>query len=104
MDPEGTPGGRDDQDEIVPSLPDALAGLDTEDRRAVTELIVLHRQFLAWAVWLPHQGCPWTALRPASARVPAPDLPMIWVHATTAADLADRMRAADDQLSPGAWP
>ena len=88
----------------MPSLPDALAGLDTGARRAVTEFIVLHRQFPAWAVWLPHQGRPWTALRPASARVPAPDLPMIWVHAATAADLADRMRAADDQLSPGAWP
>ncbi len=88
----------------MPSLPDALAGLGTEARQAVTEFIVLHRQFPAWAVWLPHQGRPWTALRPVSARVPAPDLSMIWAHATTAADLANRMRAPDDQLSPGAWP
>jgi hypothetical protein len=100
VDPESTPGGQDGQDGIVPSLPDALAGLDTGARQAVTEFIMLHRQFPAWAVWLPHQGRPWTALRPASARVPGPDLPMIWVHAGTAAELAARMRGADAQLTP----
>jgi hypothetical protein len=103
VDPEGTPDGRD-EDGVAPSLPEALAGLDAEVRRAVTEFVVLHRQFPAWAVWLPHQGRQWIALRPASARVPAPDLPMIWVQAATAADLARRMRAAEHQLSPGAWP
>jgi len=50
-------------------------------------------------VWLPYRGRRWTAVRPASARAPGPDLPMIWVQAVTAAELAARMRGADAQLT-----
>lgn len=68
-------------------------------QQVITEIIGLHRDFPAWAVWLPDQGRPWTAIHAASARAPAPDLPMIWVHADTAAKLASRMQDADAQLA-----
>ena len=45
------------------------------------------------------RGRAWTAVRPASARTPGPGLPMLWVHAATAAELADRMRGIDAQLA-----
>jgi hypothetical protein len=84
---------------IEPPLLEALAGLDPEARQAVSEVVVLYREFPVWAVWLPHGGRQWTAVRPASARAPGPDLPMIWVHAATPAELADRMRGVDGQLA-----
>lgn len=77
----------------------ALAGLDAEARKAVAEIIALYRDFPAWAVWLPYRGRGWAAVRPASARPPGPDLPMVWLQATTSAELADRMRAMDAQLA-----
>jgi hypothetical protein len=80
-------------------LLETLAGLDAEARQAVVEIIVLHRDFPAWAVWLPYRGRAWVAVRPASARPPGPDLPMVWVHAATSAELADRMRGVDAQLA-----
>jgi hypothetical protein len=80
-------------------LLETLAGLDADARQDVAETIVLHRDFPAWAVWLPYRGRPWAAVRPASARHPGPDLPMLWVHAATSAELADRMRGADAQLA-----
>lgn len=79
---------------------EALAGLDPEARQALSEVVVLHREFPAWAVWLPHGGRPWTAVRPASSRAPGPDLPTIWVHAATAEELTERMQRADAQLTP----
>ena len=99
MEWEGTPAGRDEEAGISPLLLETLAGLDTGASQAVTEMIVLHCQFPAWAVWLPYRGRRWTAVRPASARAPGPDLPMIWVQAVTAAELAARMRGADAQLT-----
>ena len=92
------PGG--DGHGIEPLLLEALAGLDPEARQALSEVVVLHREFPAWAVWLPHEGRPWTAVRPASARAPGPDLPTIWVHAATAEELTGRMRRADARLTP----
>jgi hypothetical protein len=97
---ERTPCGHGNEDGISPLLLDALAGLDVEARRAVVQGIALYREFPAWAVWLPHGGRPWAAVRPASARPPGPEVPMIWVQAETAADLAARMRRADAQLAP----
>jgi hypothetical protein len=97
---ESTPRGHGGEDEIPPSLAAALAGLDAEADGAIGQVIVLHREFPAWAVWLPHGGRQWTAVRPASARAPGPDLPMIWVQAATVAELAERMRRADAQLTP----
>jgi len=92
--------GQGDERWISPSLPEALAGLGSEARQVITEVIGLHQEFPAWAVWLPHEGRPWVAVRPASARVPGPDLPMIWTTAPTAAELAARMKSVDAQLAP----
>ena len=64
---------------------------------AVAELLWA---FPRWAVWVPSEHGEWTALRPASARPPSAGLPMIWAHAATAAELARKMRAIDEQLSP----
>jgi hypothetical protein len=80
-------------------LLEALAGVDAAARQAVSEVVVLYCEFPAWAVWLPHGARQWTAVRPASARAPGPDLPMIWVQAATPAELADRMRSVDAQLA-----
>ena len=99
MERESTPREHGDEDGISPLL-EALAGLDAETSEVIGQVIALYREFPAWAVWLPHRGRRWAAVRPASARPPAPDLPMIWVHADTAAELAARMRGADAQLTP----
>jgi hypothetical protein len=100
VEPERTPAGQEGEDGTWPPPLEALAGGDPEAGQAITEAIVLHREFPAWAVWLPHGGRRWTAVRAASARDPGPDLPMIWVRAATAAELAGRMRRADAQLAP----
>jgi hypothetical protein len=97
---ESTPPGHSDGDGTSPLLLEALVGVGLEARQAVVQVIALNREFPAWAVWLPHGGRPWTAVRPASARAPAPEVPMIWVHAATAAELVARMRGADAQVSP----
>lgn len=55
--------------------------------------------FAAWAVWLPHRGRRWTAVRPALSRAPGPDLPMVWIHAATGAQPADQMRDVNAQLT-----
>jgi hypothetical protein len=99
VDSDSISAGQGDDNRISPVLLEALAGLDAETSVAVSQVIVLHREFPAWALWLPHGSSPWTAVRPASARAPGPDLPMIWVHADTAAELAARMRSADAQLA-----
>jgi hypothetical protein len=97
---DSAPAGQGDEHGISPPLPEALAGLDSEAGQAITQVVALYREFPAWAVWLPHGGRPWAAVRPASARAPGPDLPMIWVQADTVAELAERMRSADAQLAP----
>lgn len=99
MEQESAPRGQRDEDGISPPLPEALAGLDAKARSAISQVIVLHREFPAWAVWLPHGGRQWIAVRPAAARAPGPDLPMIWVHAAVPAELAERMRGVDGQLA-----
>ena len=102
MEWEGTPCGDGGERGISPLLLEALAGLDAGARQAIAEIIGLYREFPAWAVWLPFAGRAWTAVRPASARAPGPDLPLVWVHAESAARLAGRMRAVDAQLTR--WP
>jgi hypothetical protein len=97
---DSAPAGRGDEHRIEPSLLETLAGLGPEDRQAISQVIALHREFPAWAVWLPYRGRRWAAVRPASERAPGPDLPMIWVHADTAAELATRLRGTDAQLAP----
>ncbi|HEX3956388.1 MAG TPA: hypothetical protein VHZ03_07120 [Trebonia sp.] len=99
MERDNTPAGQEGGHEIPPQLLEALAGLDPGALQAVTEVIVLHREFPAWAVWPPQRSRPWIAVRVASARVPGAGLPLIWVQAVTAAGLADRLRGADAQLA-----
>jgi len=97
------PGRPPDGQRRLPSIPSrllqALASLAPEALRDVGDAIVLHRDFPAWAVWLPDGRHRWIAVRPASARPAAPEVPMIWVKSKTAADLVDRMRATDAQLA-----
>lgn len=71
---------------------------DTEAGQAIAEITGLHREFPAWAIWLPDRGRGWTAVRPASDRAPEPTLPMVWASAESAAELADQMRSVDEQL------
>lgn len=98
MERDSAPAGEESQDWIS-SLREALADVSSEDRAAISQLIVLYREFPAWAVWLPHQGRPWAAVRPASSRTPGPGLPMVWVEAMTVTELAGRMRAIEGQLA-----
>jgi len=74
-------------------------GSVAEGGQAVADITGLHREFRAWAIWLPCHGNGWTALRPASTRAPEPGLPMVWAQAATAAKLAERMRSVDAQLA-----
>ena len=100
MESDSAPAGQGDEHGISPLLLEVLAGLGSEETQALIQVIALYREFPAWAVWLPHRRRQWTGVRPASARAPVPDLPMIWVHAGTAEELAARMRGADAQLTP----
>jgi hypothetical protein len=93
------PAGQNGRDWDSP-LREALAGVAPGDREAISQLIALHREFPAWAVWLPRRGGPWVATRMASSRAPGPGLPMVWVEAMTATELARRMQAMDEQLAP----
>src|SRR5450759_64404 len=83
----------------------AAAGYQADPVTATTmlqaelfEATILIRDHPQWAIWRPARGSDWTAVRPASSRPPAPELPTIWVHAGTARELARLMRAADEQL------
>jgi len=100
MESDGIPAGQEGGTGIEPLLLEALAGVDPATMQVIGEVIVLHREFPAWAVWLPHGGRPWIAVRPASARVPGPELPMVWTQSGTAADLAGKMRSVDAQVTP----
>jgi hypothetical protein len=100
MEREGMPCGPGDGGEAPVLPPEALAGLDARATQVMAQVIGLYREFPSWAVWPPYRGRLWTAVRPASARAPGPEQPMVWVHADTAAKLAERMRSVDGQLAP----
>lgn len=68
------------------------------------EAVALLAEHPSWAIWLPVGGRDWTAVRPASSRPPGPDLPLLWAQASTAAGLARKMRALDEQAAGGGWP
>jgi hypothetical protein len=70
-----------------------------EEGMALAEALTLMRDHPRWAIWLPADGEDWTAIRPASSRPPAPELPTIWIHAASATELAQLMQAADEQVS-----
>ncbi len=100
VDHDSAPGGQEnDEYELPASFWRAVATLDARTGPAVTAVIRLYQEFPAWAVWLPRGGGPWVAARPASAECPAVGLPMVWVHAGTATELANRMRGVDWQLN-----
>jgi len=100
VDSDSAPAGQGDEHGISPLLTEVLAGLDSAETQALIQVVALYREFPAWAVWLPSRGRQWTAVRPASARAPGPELPMIWVQAGTVEEMAARMRGADAQLTP----
>jgi hypothetical protein len=75
-----------------------------EEEAVLAEAIILLRDHPQWAIWLPASRRDWTAIRPASSRPPAPELPTIWVHAETASELANLMQAADEQVSGSEGP
>lgn len=70
------------------------------DALTLAEVVVLYRDHPRWAIWMPVAGGEWAAVRPAGSRPPGPEVPMLWVHAGTAADLRGRMSRADARLSP----
>ena len=74
----------------------ALPGLATLQELA--EVLVLCRDFPAWAVWFPRSGRQWIAVRAASARAPGPELALVWARGATVAELAAMMRVADHQI------
>ena len=86
------------------AIHEALAGLDSATTRTLAETVILLRKHPSWAVWMPAGRRDWTATRPASSRSPGPDLPMVWAHAATSAELDNLMRAADAQLPPTIRP
>jgi len=79
-----------------------------DEEEAFANAATLLRRYPHWAIWLPASGRAWTAVRPASSRPPAPELPMMWVNAGTASELDRLMQAVDEQVSasgPGhGWP
>jgi hypothetical protein len=75
-----------------------------QGRPDAEQAATLLADYPAWAIWLPAVGREWTAVRPASSRPPGPGLPLLWAHAATSDGLARKMRALDEQVSPGGWP
>jgi hypothetical protein len=75
-----------------------------EEEAVLAEAIILLRDHPQWAIWLPASGGDWTAIRPASSRLPSPELATIWVHADTASELARLMRSTDEQVSGRGGP
>jgi hypothetical protein len=66
--------------------------------QVIDEVTALYRDCPLWAVWLPVRG-QWTAVRPASDRLPEPALPLLWASAPTSQGLRDQMRAIDAELA-----
>jgi len=96
----GEPGAASHDGGLISVLRDALEQLGAPHSRALAEIVWLHLDHPQWAVWLPVDGRDWTAVRSAGSRPPGPEMPLLWVHATTAAQLDVRMRSADSGLSP----
>jgi hypothetical protein len=86
-------------DKTTPATPAAQ-----EDQSFLAEVVGLLRDHPRWAIWLPAYSGVWTAVRPASSRPPGPDVPLLWAHASTAAQLAGKLRALDEQVSADGWP
>ena len=79
---------------------DVLEQHGVTDALTLAEVVVLYRDHPRWSIWMPVAGGEWAAVRPAGSRPPGPEVPMLWVHAGTAADLGGRMSRADERLFP----
>jgi hypothetical protein len=90
-----------DDARALAALFDALDRLSARDIRVFAEVAVLLHTHPQWAVWLPVGDREWTAVRPAGSRPPDPEVPMVWVRARTAGELAAMMRRTDAQLPGG---
>jgi hypothetical protein len=90
----GMIGEPQDNAESVDGVP-----VTPEEETALAEAVILMRDHPRWAIWRPAGGEKWAAIRPASSQPPAPDLPTIWIQASTASELADLMHAGDEQIS-----
>lgn len=97
------PGGAGMDAEALAALGDALDRLGASGLRIVAEAALLLLRHPHWAVWLPVGEHEWAAVRSAGSRPPGLDVPMLWVHASTAGELADKMMRAETALS-GGWP
>jgi hypothetical protein len=86
-------------DKRTPATPAAQ-----EDQSFFAEVVGLLRDHPRWAIWLPAGSGGWTAVRPAGSRPPGPDVPLLWAHGSTAATLAGKLRALDEQVSADGWP
>lgn len=86
-------------DDALAALGDVLDRLGAGSVGVLVQAAFLLRAYPRWAIWLPADGREWTAIRPAGSRPPSPEMPMLWVKAATAGELARKIRAADDQLS-----
>jgi hypothetical protein len=84
--------------QALSALGDALDQLGAGSVRALAEAAILLHAFPQWAIWLPPAGGTWTAVRPADSRSPEPEIPMIWVEARTASELADKMQTIDARI------
>ena len=82
----------------------ALDRLGAGSVRGFAEVAFLARAFPQWAICRQADGRLWVAVRSAGSRPPGPETPAVWVRAGSAAELADRMRAADTGLSPDWGP
>lgn len=82
----------------------AGASAEHDELPGAAELVALLAEHPSWAIWLPVGSRDWAAVRPASSRLPGPDLPLLWAQASTAAGLARKMRALDEQVAGAGWP
>ena len=86
--------------ELLAVAGDLLAQLGTNAHvRALVEAAILIHDHPHWAIWVPRGQAGWTAVRPASSRPPAPELPMLWISAGSASELARMMDSADGQAT-----
>jgi hypothetical protein len=84
----------------TPVIANLLERLGFTDALTLAEVAVLHRDHPRWAVWVPAAGGEWAAARPAGSRPSGPDVAMLWVRASTAAELGGRMSRVDGGLPP----
>jgi hypothetical protein len=91
-------GGNED---LISAVRGVFEQFGSANAQALGEVVSLYLDHPLWAVWLPADNREWVAVRPASSRPPAPEVPMVWVAAETAVELGARMRVADAGLPPG---